>query len=328
MTVGCQYLRCFFLLAFHEYAESLQTVFAQQESTGKSDTKVSTEMHKPALNWDTVHVTSAMTLCAEEVLDAISGPYFMHTATSTLKLVQKRLPKVRTHLIFYCKAVEQHVKKAFKDLSEFPALKLKQMGGDFWNPQGWAGYQKWMVSWEFWNEVEGDKLLVYQPDVHICNNAHEQLQKFFKYDYVGAPWQQDLAPQGDPRYCSTRVGNGGLSLRDIKVAKSVLKSQSHAQEETGYPDIHNHFALPEDAWWCQKLANSRIPPFNVAAEFAVEGNGPIGPTTDIVGVHDVFNMTVAQTLEPICTGITEHMTNVQIQKRKRELIGGIGYTAT
>lgn len=59
-------------------------------------------------------------------------------------------------------------------------------------------------------------LLIVQTDAFVFSNT---LSEFYKYDYVGAPWQRDSL-----RFIKGRVGNGGFSLRSIKNISSILKS--------------------------------------------------------------------------------------------------------
>jgi len=53
----------------------------------------------------------------------------------------------------------------------------------------------------FYNHIPTDTFLVFQTDSMILNENKDNIHSFLQYDYVGAPWSNDL------------VGNGGISLR-------------------------------------------------------------------------------------------------------------------
>lgn len=243
-----------------------------------------------------VHITTVMTLCCPPTKN---GPYWKDLAKDVVRLVYRRLP-VQSHKIFYCKAVEDHIRELFRDTTEFPGLEVTPMGGQFYNMTNWTWYSKWMTSWDFWNAVQGDKVLIYQPDAHICNDAYPLLKNFLQYDYVGSPWDHDSG-------CASGVGNGGFSLRDIKAAKKVLEQNPHAMEEVGNPDIGQ--GLAEDVWWCKKFSEGvgyKVPSKEEARLFSNGGSG-MPPTTHLVGAHDVENFEIAEFLESGCEGLVDHM---------------------
>lgn len=64
-------------------------------------------------------------------------------------------------------------------------------------------------------------ILIYQLDCLVfASNLEEWCRK--AWDYVGAPW---LNNPEDPSQGFSRVGNGGLSLRRVKSALAVLRSE-------------------------------------------------------------------------------------------------------
>ena len=65
-------------------------------------------------------------------------------------------------------------------------------------------YNNLLFTKDFWNNLVGEKLLLYQEDSIIF---HSEIEAFMKYDYIGAPW---LYENNDNIY---QVGNGGFSLR-------------------------------------------------------------------------------------------------------------------
>jgi hypothetical protein len=74
-------------------------------------------------------------------------------------------------------------------------------------------YNKILTSLDFYNLIPTETLLVFQTDTIICSKYKDNINKFLKYDYVGAPW----------RDANGEVGNGGLALR--KKSKSMVYAQ-------------------------------------------------------------------------------------------------------
>jgi hypothetical protein len=60
----------------------------------------------------------------------------------------------------------------------------------------------------FWESLPGDTHLVFQTDCFLRNNT---MERWLKYDYVGAPWGLPKIKPEHPLY--GKVGNGGFSLR-------------------------------------------------------------------------------------------------------------------
>jgi hypothetical protein len=86
-------------------------------------------------------------------------------------------------------------------------------------------YNHFMLSLSFYNRISRwDFVLIFQDDAWILSgNLDKWLNKSFSY--VGAPWCRHLGP--DPYCVVTGVGNGGLSLRNIKHMKRILHSPQY-----------------------------------------------------------------------------------------------------
>ena len=63
-------------------------------------------------------------------------------------------------------------------------------------------YNSLMISRRILDQIPTEVFLVVQTDTLICRGNAALLDKFMKYDYVGAPWKKN-----------NLVGNGGFSLR-------------------------------------------------------------------------------------------------------------------
>ena len=74
-----------------------------------------------------------------------------------------------------------------------------------------ASYNKLMMSKRVLDKIPTEMFLVIQTDSLICKQGKHLIDKFMKYDYVGAPWKGRNA-----------IGNGGFSLRRKSVMLRVL----------------------------------------------------------------------------------------------------------
>jgi len=108
----------------------------------------------------------------------------------------------------------------------------------------------------FWNQVEGEHVLIFQLDSVLCSNSPFSISDFLAYDWVGAPWE------GSPHL----TGNGGLSLRrKSKLLETISKCpiDRHWLED-------KWFALCFDYLAEQQNFTINLPPRDVSMTFAVE----------------------------------------------------------
>lgn len=71
----------------------------------------------------------------------------------------------------------------------------------------WLAYNRFILH-QLYKYVDTEFCLLIQPDGFVLN-ADKWNDKFFNYDYIGAPWK--------PTTPHDRVGNGGFSLRSRKL---------------------------------------------------------------------------------------------------------------
>tara|TARA_R100000458_G_scaffold47783_1_gene46650 strand:- start:3751 stop:4461 length:711 start_codon:yes stop_codon:yes gene_type:complete len=141
-------------------------------------------------------------------------------------------------------------------------------------------YKTHNLSWEEYNNTclklldysDNDYVLVVQEDGHVTNPAAWS-DKFFEYDYIGAPWPDDeswisLQKEDNQELLRktlplNRVGNGGFSLRSKKFLEFSYKYDSC--EGNG-----------EDCFLCTRKYHEAIKfgikfaPLDVARDFAYE----------------------------------------------------------
>ncbi len=117
--------------------------------------------------------------------------------------------------------------------------------------------------------IDGSHVLIIQWDSFVTNpNLWDP--KFLNYDYIGAPW---------PHHPQTPVGNGGFSLRSIKLIKALQDKRV----------LKRH---PEDQAICidnktllEEKLNIQFASLEIAEKFAFER----GTHRETFGFHGMFN---------------------------------------
>eukprot|EP00667_Euglena_gracilis_P009150 EG_transcript_9286 len=220
-----------------------------------------------------------------------------------VELLRQRLPQVTVGAIFFCQRIKHVLLPQFSGNRSL----LRPLPGTWYTDFDWVRMNAFLLSLDFWRLLEGDKVLIFQPDVWICPGAAARLTPFLRYDYVGAPWGR-----GFDRGCPLNVGNGGFSLRDRRKALQVLEDpRTPALVER----FRRQYGPNEDRIWCNVLAavGAAVPPPAVAAAFSVE-NDDFGVTTP-VAAHDCVHRSIVLRLEAGCEGVAARMTAIQRHKR-------------
>ena len=102
--------------------------------------------------------------------------------------------------------------------------------------------------------VSGTHVLVIQWDSFITNPDLWDKQ-FLEYDYIGAVW---------PHHPLTSVGNGGFSLRSVR----LLKALSNPQIKIGHPE--DYYICAENKDLLESKFGIQFAPVPIADQFAVE----------------------------------------------------------
>jgi hypothetical protein len=141
-----------------------------------------------------------------------------------------------------------------------------------------SDYNNLLCSCDFWNQFETEVVLIFQSDTVLLDS--EALERFSKYDYVGAPWN---------RGWEAKVGNGGLSLRRKKAMIEYLSKVPY----------NGHSA--EDMFFSTKKAHEIImrPSMQGAMEFSVETTWHPSPA----GYHSPWRYQPTEKMEEIYTRI-------------------------
>lgn len=121
-------------------------------------------------------------------------------------------------------------------------------------------YSEMLCTEEFYELFDNyDYMLIAQIDTFIFE---DRLQYFCekKYDYIGAPWPYTVRVYDNKNVYVPDVGNGGLSLRNIKKHIEVLKKGNRRRK-----------GMPEDVFWAiQKCETFKVAPVEVASLFSLE----------------------------------------------------------
>ena len=128
---------------------------------------------------------------------------------------------------------------------------------------------KWMLA-EYCKYIDTPFLLNIQADGYIINGLAWS-DDFLGYDYIGAPWGLHPLHEWAPFPNVTewnRVGNGGFSLRSLRLMVAVAELFDDPLDPSAYH--------PEDCWICRTQGSRlrelglRFAPHDVAQRFSVE----------------------------------------------------------
>lgn len=130
-------------------------------------------------------------------------------------------------------------------------------------------YSELIVQPEFWINLNGEKILIYQEDSCIFK---ENIDDFLKWDYIGAPWPMN---QNDNSY---GVGNGGFSLRSKRYMLKVISKKSiydtiYNESTISFMKNCNLTVPPEDVYFSLNMINlqlGKVADRNTAFHFSSE----------------------------------------------------------
>eukprot|EP00607_Mallomonas_marina_P000550 CAMPEP_0182426812 /NCGR_PEP_ID=MMETSP1167-20130531/13327_1 /TAXON_ID=2988 /ORGANISM="Mallomonas Sp, Strain CCMP3275" /LENGTH=378 /DNA_ID=CAMNT_0024608515 /DNA_START=341 /DNA_END=1477 /DNA_ORIENTATION=+ len=124
-----------------------------------------------------------------------------------------------------------------------------------------VSYNRLLLSESFWSGLSevADKVLIFQTDSMLLRSG---MNKFIKYEYLGAPWRLDL-PFVVQKGVVNGIGNGGFTFRDVKLMLSVLWTKEK-------------FMFSEDVEFAKRAEKlcENFPTRAVAYSFAVESPCP------------------------------------------------------
>lgn len=84
-------------------------------------------------------------------------------------------------------------------------------------------YSRLLTSKDFWSSLP-ENVLIFQTDSFMLKNG---IEEFMKYDYVGAPWnEENLLEQSIP----VNIGNGGFSFRKRGKMLEIINQVPYEKE--------------------------------------------------------------------------------------------------
>lgn len=163
------------------------------------------------------------------------------------------------------------------DFVNFHALASLELEGGL-DPRERGAYQTLFKSRRFW-EVNGpaEHVLTFQSDTWFHNKGFDH--EWLKNDYIGAPWCLQgnsvyLPPTERPAYdfkmlhttrqldVNTRVGNGGLSIRNNRAMIDIIKSYANESDSQENEDVFTVSSL--------QRAGYQVASKDVASYFSLE----------------------------------------------------------
>jgi len=138
-------------------------------------------------------------------------------------------------------------------------------------------YNDIMLNIEFWKLLDKfERVLIFQNDTMIYNY---NIADYYQYDYIGAPWPEN-------RKIANNVGNGGLSMRNIKAMIYCLENENKVNIPTGTYDFEKYYTFngkyPEDVFYSYAMIQFgyNIPDDRTASSFSIEAalynDNPLG----------------------------------------------------
>lgn len=117
-----------------------------------------------------------------------------------------------------------------------------------------SNYSKMLSELDFWNLLNGKKILIYQEDSILFKN---NINDFIYFDYIGAPWETNTNDN------KSGVGNGGISLRTksvmIKIINSIsIQDTKYNSSTWSYMENTKSFVPPEDVYFTKNMEDLNI----------------------------------------------------------------------
>ena len=140
--------------------------------------------------------------------------------------------------IFHGNLNLKYVQQIVNTLGKNNFIHLHDLKIDNLEPYSWQ-YENLKKSPEFWEKVKGEYCLMVEPDTVIRKFCY--IERFFKYDYIGAPWKPHI--WGENRPPDYWVGNSGLSIMRKSVFLKVCQERKQEAKKILQDDIFWHFFI-------------------------------------------------------------------------------------
>ena len=160
--------------------------------------------------------------------------------------ILRNLEETTIIIIFHSKLNKQLLEEEYNNIIQSSRIKLICMKT---NNLTRLEYSNMLTTCEFWNQIDGENILIFQTDSCICNKDFD-LSKYNEYGYVGAP----------SRLPPSTWQNGGFSLRKKSLMIDAILDLKK-----------NESTWPEDKYFSVIKRNITKPaPYELAVMFSVE----------------------------------------------------------
>jgi hypothetical protein len=165
--------------------------------------------------------------------------------------------------IIYC--TENNYKKIIEITNQISNdIEIRILNNDFDR----NSYNNLLLSLDFWNSLNCEKLLIYQSDTFICKKLDEV---FLDYDYIGGYWGTTHSFFIEKTYQEKDIfiGNGGLNLRSVKKTIEILESKKPLINKQKNENLE---FVQEDLFFSIefKKNNSKLPSIQTSIDFSSE----------------------------------------------------------
>ena len=125
-----------------------------------------------------------------------------------------------------------------------------------------------------WLYLETDYALIIQWD-GMAIDKNYWTSDFYKYDYIGAPWNDQ------PGY---NIGNGGFSFRSKKLIHALRDTKITLGQQSG--ELEDIAICKEFRNYLEETYDIKYAPYNVAKNFSFE----LDFTNNTFGFHGIWNI--------------------------------------
>ena len=176
----------------------------------------------------------------------------------------KVMPRYTHFQVYHGTDNQQVLYKYFKSYIQSGKISLWNLGVPNLTIQG---YSALLTSKEFWNTIQGERVLIFQTDAITCGQSPFVIENFVNYDFVGAPIATYIRILINMLFLSkgyvtghARFYNGGLSYRTKSKMLAVIGAYPWDQRTA------------EDIWFCAFLprVGGVLPKIEQARKFSFE----------------------------------------------------------
>ena len=129
-------------------------------------------------------------------------------------------------------------------------------------------YQDFVFSKEFYDNVQGEKILIFQTDSLLLKEFD---MNYFNYDFIGAVWNEPTMKQETLSKLfkdKKPIGNGGFNIRDVQKCKKIASEILNYQRPSTKVNEDNIYSYLLQQNF--NLLNTQLPSIEEAKHFSVE----------------------------------------------------------